>query len=89
MSRFWATLPPETVYVPSERVTEGADDVGLVLREVVEDGESSLVLPAYSSLDALVLLCGPEQPWVAMRSKTIDALAEELNVSAVVLDASF
>lgn len=86
-----ATLPPvlppsAVVLLPSERARPGDAEVRLVLREVPGDG---LVLPAYSSVDALVRCCGDDQPWVALTVERTDALAAVLGVAAVVLDTAF
>lgn len=90
MSQFWATLPPGTVFVPSQHVQPGSDSVDLVLRQVTAaDGTDALVLATYSSLDALVALCGEDQPWVAIPSETVEGLRDQLGVSAVVLDVPF
>ncbi|MFP5219888.1 MAG: SAV_915 family protein [Actinomycetes bacterium] len=80
-------LPPTAVvYLPSERVRPGDETAQLVLRDVPGDG---VVLPAYSSLEALVRCCGDNQAWVALTVERTDALAAGLGVVAVVLDTPF
>lgn len=86
MDELTQVAPPLTVFVPSARVQPGDETASLVLRQV--DGDT-LVLPAYTSLDALVRCCGPDQAWVALPADVADALLDELGAQAVVLDAVF
>lgn len=78
--------PPAAVFLPSERVEPGDEQARLVLRLV---NGTVLVLPAYSSLDELVRCCGPDQPWVAMRTDDVDALTADLGAGMVLLDTAF
>ena len=78
--------PAPTVLVPSLRVQPGDDEARLVLRQVDPD---TLVLPAYSSLDALVRCCGEDQAWVALPGEVADQVAAQAGARAVVLDAVF
>lgn len=90
MSSFWGALPPEIVYVPCAPVEPHVTDVQVVLRTLpAADGSTTLVLPAYSSVDELVQACGDTQPWVALRSAGVDGLLEGLGAQAVLLDVAF
>ena len=86
MDELTTVTPPLTVFVPSLRVAPGDEQASVVLRQVAAE---TLVLPAYTSLDALVRCCGEQQPWVALPADVADALAEQAGAEAVVLDAVF
>lgn len=79
----WLVPTPDVVYVPSQRVQLGDEQAQLELRRT---DEGSVVLMAYTSPEALVRACGPDQPWVALLSDTVDALLPGLGVTAVLLD---
>ena len=73
--------PPPTVFLPARG--DGSGEACSVELRMVDD---VLVVVAFSSLDALVRGCGPEQPWVAMRAEDVDDLREEWSAAAVLLD---
>ncbi|MGI8310326.1 SAV_915 family protein [Saccharopolyspora hattusasensis] len=54
---------PETAYIPCQRVTKGATDVIVEMRDTT-DGQRALL--AFTSLQELVDSCGDGQPWVAV-----------------------
>jgi hypothetical protein len=54
---------------------------------VLRNVDDSLVMLVYSSMNALVHSLGPDRPWVALRADTADAIAEQLSVAAILLDA--
>jgi len=74
--------PPPTVFLPSQAPEPGSPEVPVVLRMI----DDVLVVIAFSSLEALVHGCGPDQPWVAMRAEDVDALREQWAAAAVLLD---
>lgn len=67
----WLVSTPDVVYVPSQRVHAGEDQAQLELPRTPEGG---VLLMAYSSPEALVRACGPDQPWVALHCDMVDAL---------------
>lgn len=72
--------------VPSERLRPGDEQARLVLRRL-DSGE--VVVPAYTSVGALVAACGPDQPWVALPPAALDALVAAGTAATVVLDTAF
>lgn len=72
------------VFVPSERVSAGDTQARLVLRQL-DDG--ALIVPAYSSLEALVRCCGKSQSWVCLPADGLPGLLAETGAAFVVLDA--
>lgn len=48
-----------------------------------------LIVPLYSSPEALVACCGPDQPWFAVASDDIDAMVQEWCADLVLLDTAF
>lgn len=73
--------PPPTVFLPATGPA-GPEGYQVQLRMLDE----VLLVVAFSSLEALVRSCGPEQPWVAMRAEDVDDLREQWSAAAVVLD---
>lgn len=77
------SLPP-MVYLPSQRVAEGDDEVQLELRRLV-DGRLAVV--AYTTRERLIQGCGESQPWVLLPTRVLEEYRERLGIEAVVLDA--
>lgn len=77
------SLPP-MVYLPSQRVAQGDDEVRLELRRLV-DGRLAAV--AFTTRERLVQGCGENQPWVLLPTSALEEYRERLGIEAVVLDA--
>lgn len=76
---------PDTVYVPSERVTKRDAEVTLELRPTT-GGDRALL--AFTSLKELVEGCGDGQAWVAVRGEQVDELRERSGADVVLWDAA-
>ncbi|MGH3327467.1 MAG: SAV_915 family protein [Streptomycetales bacterium] len=77
-----SVLPP-MVYVPSRRVQSGDEQAQLELR-TLDDGR--LAVLAFSSLDRLTAGCGPDQPWVLLRSEVLAGLQPGVGFDVVLVD---
>ena len=75
-------LPPE-VWVPTQRVTAGATEAAVELRETVRNG---LALVAFSSAEALAAGCGADQAFVTIPASELDHLRKVVGFACVVLD---
>lgn len=75
--------PPVTVFVPTGPVIAGAGDVQVMLRQV---DPATLVVLAYSSLEALLQGCGPAQSWASLPAAVLEQLAPGWGAAAVLLD---
>lgn len=76
-------LPP-MVYLPAQRVAQGAEEAQLELHRLV-DGR--LAAAAYTTRERLVRCCGANQPWVLLPTHVLAQYRERLGIEAVVLDA--
>ena len=74
--------PPATVFVPVSGPPARDGSVQVVLRAC----EGSLVLPAYSTLELLLVGCGRHQPWAVLRSDDVEALLPSWGDAVAVLD---
>jgi hypothetical protein len=71
-------------FVPAHpAVRQGRRDV---VFEARGSGSADAVLPAFSTLPALVAALGPAQPWVAMPLARVRALAGAAGIATVALD---
>ncbi|WP_338601547.1 SAV_915 family protein [Saccharopolyspora sp. SCSIO 74807] len=76
---------PETVYLPSERVTDRNAEVTLELRAT---GQGQIAMLAFTSLEELVAGCGNAQPWVSVRGHQVDELRSLSGADVVVWDSA-
>ncbi|MEV0701177.1 SAV_915 family protein [Saccharopolyspora sp. NPDC050389] len=75
--------PESVVYVPTERVSPGAQRALLELRSTT-GGELALLI--YTSLERLVETCGDRQPWISVAKSEVQTLAEQAGASLVLED---
>ncbi|WP_051166080.1 SAV_915 family protein [Amycolatopsis orientalis] len=75
--------PDGRLYVPSRPVRAGRQMVELELQPV-RNGRP--VLLAYTSPELLAAGCGPYQPWVAVESADLEAVADEAGAHGVLLN---
>lgn len=72
-----------SVFLPAQRVPAGAEEAVLEVRRLVDD---RIALFVYSTLEALVDGCGPDQPWVAVDASRIDAVQRVASADLMVWD---
>ncbi len=77
-------VPPATVLVPVSGPPAQDGSVQVVLRACA----GSLVLPAYSTLERLLIGCGPDQPWAVLRSDDVEGLLPSWGDAVAVLDVA-
>ncbi len=71
------------MWVPTQRVTAGATEAAVELRETVRNG---LALVAFSSAEALAAGCGADQALVTIPASELDHLRKVVGFACVVLD---
>lgn len=74
---------PITVYLPTERVIEGDSEITVQLVRL-PDGRT--VLPAFTSLDALVGTLGGQQPWIATPQDRVPEVQQQSSADDVLWD---
>lgn len=74
---------PQQVYISSQRLGPGAEEVNLELRPM-QDGR--LALLAYSSLDLLIAGCGEHQPWIAVPVNRVHDCQQQSGADVVLWD---
>ncbi|WP_184725527.1 SAV_915 family protein [Saccharopolyspora phatthalungensis] len=76
---------PATAYIPCQRVTKGATDVTVELRDTA-DGQRALL--AFTSVQELVDGCGDGQAWVAVQGEQIVDIKGRSGADVVLWDAA-
>jgi hypothetical protein len=79
------TSQPELVFVPARPRVEG--DRKEVVLEMRQQPDGELVLPAYSSLAALVKALGRHQPWACFPLAQVAAALGNGQLAQIVIDA--
>jgi hypothetical protein len=72
-----------SVFLPARGAPADGEDAVVEVRRLVDERTA---LCAYSTLEALVASCGPDQPWVAVDAGRLDAVQRQAGVDLVVWD---
>lgn len=76
---------PEIVIAPARQdIRQGHD--GDVIFEVRELSDGSRAMPVFTTVKRLVATLGPDQPWVALPLRNIQAIMGGAGVDRVVID---
>lgn len=76
-------MPYTTLFVPCATRGEAAGRVTPALKPLA-DGRLALLV--FTSLDALVTGCGPDQPWVGLPEATVEQVFRRSHADVVVVD---
>ena len=76
---------PEVVVVPARQDVRPGHD-GEVVFEVRELSDGGRALPVFTTVKRLVATLGPDQPWVALPLRNIQAIMGGAGVDRVVID---
>ncbi|RZS41129.1 hypothetical protein EV193_103448 [Herbihabitans rhizosphaerae] len=76
---------PDTIYVPTERRYENAEDEVVLELRPLDDGRVAMLI--FTSLDQLVHGCGENQPWVAVQANTLPTMQVYTEADLVMVDA--
>lgn len=77
---------PEIVVAPARQDVRPGHD-GEVIFEVRELSDGGRALPVFTTVTRLVATLGPDQPWVALPLRNIQAIMGGAGVDRVVIDA--
>jgi hypothetical protein len=76
---------PEIVIAPARQDVRPGHD-GDVIFEVREISDGGRALPVFTSVERLVQTLGPDQPWVALPLRNIQAIMGGAGVDRVLID---